>query len=45
MLNDTKAISARILEGRTYVQVREIADLLGLKLVYNNESKITKLYK
>ncbi|WGT38108.1 N-acetylmuramoyl-L-alanine amidase [Lysinibacillus sp. 1 U-2021] len=45
MLNDTKTIPAVIIDGRTYVQVREIADLLGLKLVYNNESKTTKLYE
>lgn len=45
MLNDSKSIPAIIENGRTYVQVREIAELLGLKLVYNNESKITKLYE
>lgn len=45
MLNDAKMIPAKIVDGRTYVQVREIADLLNLKLVYNNESKITKLYE
>jgi len=45
MLNDSKSIPAIIKDDRTYVQVREIADLLGLKLVYNNESKITKLYE
>ena len=45
MLNDTKTIPAVIIDGRTHVQVRELADLLGLKLVYNNESKITKLYE
>lgn len=45
MLNDEKVIPAIIKEGRTYVQVREIADLLGLKIVYNNISKITKLYE
>lgn len=45
MLNDTKTIPAMIVDGRTYVQVRELADLLGLNLVYNNESKITKLYE
>lgn len=45
MLNDTKSIPAVIIDGRTYVQVRELADLLGLNLVYNNESKITKLYE
>lgn len=44
MLNDTKTIPAVIIDGRTHVQVRELADLLGLKLVYNNESKTTKLY-
>ncbi|MFE8697995.1 N-acetylmuramoyl-L-alanine amidase [Cytobacillus sp. FJAT-53684] len=44
MLNDNKSIPAFIKDGRTYVQVREIADLLGLKIVYNNESKTTKLY-
>lgn len=38
MLNDTKTIPAVIIDGRTHVQVRELADLLGLKLVYNNES-------
>lgn len=45
MLNDDKTIPAVIIDGRTHVQVRELADLLGLKLVYNNESKITKLYE
>lgn len=45
MLNDTKSIPAVIIDGRTHVQVRELADLLGLKIVYNNESKITKLYE
>ncbi|WP_313150788.1 N-acetylmuramoyl-L-alanine amidase [Lysinibacillus capsici] len=45
MLNDAKMIPAIIKDDRTYVQVREIADLLGLKLVYNNESKTTKLYE
>ncbi|MEA0552977.1 N-acetylmuramoyl-L-alanine amidase [Lysinibacillus irui] len=45
MLNDAKMIPAKIVDGRTYVQVREIADLLNLKLVYNAESKITKLYE
>ncbi|MEQ6855315.1 N-acetylmuramoyl-L-alanine amidase [Lysinibacillus capsici] len=45
MLNDTKTIPAVIIEGRTHVQVRELAELLGLKLVYNNESKTTKLYE
>lgn len=45
MFNDCKSISAIIKDGRTYVQVRDLADLLGLKLVYNNESKITKLYE
>jgi len=45
MLNDTKTIPAVIIDGRTHVQVRELANLLGLKLVYNNESKTTKLYE
>lgn len=45
IFNDCKTIPAIIKDDRTYVQVREIADLLGLKLVYNNESKTTKLYK
>ncbi|WP_312130567.1 N-acetylmuramoyl-L-alanine amidase [Lysinibacillus capsici] len=45
MLNDTKTIPAVIIDGRTHVQVRELAELLGLKLVYNNESKTTKLYE
>lgn len=45
MFNDTKTIPAVIIDGRTHVQVRDIADLLNLKLVYNNESKITKLYE
>ena len=45
MLNDAKSIPAIIQDGRTYVQVRELAELLGLKLVYNNESKTTKLYE
>lgn len=45
MLNDTKTIPAVIIDGRTHVQVRELAELLGLKLVYNNESKIIKLYQ
>lgn len=45
IFNDCKTIPAIIKDNRTYVQVREIADLLGLKLVYNNESKTTKLYE
>ncbi|MFL1998489.1 N-acetylmuramoyl-L-alanine amidase [Lysinibacillus irui] len=45
MLNDAKSIPAVIIDGRTHVQVRELAELLGLKLVYSNESKITKLYE
>lgn len=45
MLNDAKTIPAVIIDGRTHVQVRDLAELLGLKLVYNNESKITKLYE
>ncbi|MDP1392035.1 N-acetylmuramoyl-L-alanine amidase [Lysinibacillus capsici] len=45
MLNDDKTIPAVIIDGRTHVQVRELANLLGLKLVYNNESKTTKLYE
>lgn len=45
IFNDCKTIPAIIKDDRTYVQVREIADLLGLKLVYNNESKTTKLYE
>lgn len=45
MLNDTKTIPAVIIDGRTHVQVRELAELLGLKLVYNNESKTAKLYE
>lgn len=45
MLNDTKTIPAVIIDGKTHVQVRDLAELLGLKLVYNNESKITKLYE
>ncbi|MGR7908428.1 N-acetylmuramoyl-L-alanine amidase [Lysinibacillus capsici] len=45
MLNDTKTIPAMIVDGRTYVQVRELANLLNLKLVYNDESKTTKLYE
>lgn len=44
IFNDTKTISAIIKDGRTYVQVRDIADLLGLKIVYNNDTKTTKLY-
>jgi len=45
MLNDVKMIPAKIIDGRTYVQVREIADLLNLKLIYNDESKTIKLYE
>lgn len=45
MLNDTKTIPAIINDGRTYVQIRDIANLLNLKVVYNNESKTTKLYE
>ncbi|QSB10426.1 N-acetylmuramoyl-L-alanine amidase [Lysinibacillus fusiformis] len=45
IFNDCKTIPAIIKDNRTYVQVREIAGLLGLKLVYNNESKTTKLYE
>lgn len=44
MLNDNKSVPAIIIDGRTYVQIRELSELLGLKLVYNNESKTTKLY-
>ncbi|WP_336634890.1 peptidoglycan recognition family protein [Lysinibacillus fusiformis] len=45
MFNDAKTIPAVIIDGRTHVQVRDLAELLGLKLVFNNESKITKLYE
>ncbi len=45
MLNDAKTIPAVITNSRTHVQVRELAGLLGLKIVYNNESKITKFYE
>lgn len=45
MLNDAKTISAVIIDGRTYAPVRDLADLLNLKLIYNNESKTTKLYE
>lgn len=45
MLNDDKTIPAVIINGRTHVQVRELAELLGLKIVYNDESKTTKLYE
>ncbi|MFA1738422.1 N-acetylmuramoyl-L-alanine amidase [Lysinibacillus fusiformis] len=45
MLNDATIIPAMIVDGRTYVQVRDFADLLNLKLVYNNDSKTTKLYE
>ncbi|MGE7794973.1 peptidoglycan recognition protein family protein [Lysinibacillus fusiformis] len=45
MLNDAKTIPAVIIDGRTHVQVRDLAELLGLKLVYNDESKIAKLYE
>lgn len=45
MLNDNKTIPAIIKDDRTYVQVRDIAELLELKIVYNDESKITKLYE
>lgn len=45
LLNDDKTIPAVIIDGRTHVQVRDLAELLGLKLVYNNESKTTKLYE
>ncbi len=45
MLNDANTIPTVIINGRTHVQVRELAGLLGLKIVYNNESKITKLYE
>ena|GEM_PF-2673667 len=44
MINDTKTIPAVIIDGRIHVQVRDFAELLGLKVVYNNESEITKLY-
>lgn len=44
MLNDDKTIPAVIIDGKMHVPVRDIADLLGLNLVYNNESKIAKLY-
>lgn len=45
MFNDAKTIPAVIIDGRTYAPVRELADLLKLKLVYNNDSKTTKLYE
>ncbi|MBD8521097.1 N-acetylmuramoyl-L-alanine amidase [Lysinibacillus fusiformis] len=45
MINDAKTIPAVIIDGRTHVQVRDLAELLGLKLVYNNESKTTKFTK
>ncbi len=44
MLNDAKTIPALIIDGRTHVKVLDLGELLGLKLVYNNESKVTKLY-
>ncbi|KAB2337753.1 N-acetylmuramoyl-L-alanine amidase [Cytobacillus depressus] len=44
LFNDSNPIPAIIKDGRTYVQVREFAELLGLKVIYNNESKTTKLY-
>lgn len=44
ILNDVKTIPAVIIDGKMHVPVRDIADLLGLNLVYNNESKIAKLY-
>lgn len=44
MLNDNKSIPAIIKVGRTYVRVREIAELLELKIVYESKSKTTKLY-
>lgn len=45
ILNDNKTIPAIIKDDRTYVQVRDIAELLGLTIIYNNESKTTKLYE
>ncbi|WP_431810795.1 N-acetylmuramoyl-L-alanine amidase [Lysinibacillus capsici] len=45
MLNDVKTVNALIIDGKMHVPVRDIADLLGLNLVYNNESKIAKLYE
>ncbi|MCM0624041.1 hypothetical protein M5J14_05825 [Lysinibacillus sp. OL1_EC] len=45
MLNDAKMIPAKIVDGRTYVQVREIADMLNLKLVYNDDSKKNKIVR
>lgn len=45
ILNDVKTIPAVIIDGKMHVPVRDIADLLGLNLVYNNESKIAKLYE
>lgn len=44
MFNDTQTIPAMIKDGRTYVQVRGIAELLGLRIIYDNERKTTKLY-
>lgn len=43
-LNEGKPIPAMIMDGRAYVQVREIAELLGLKIIYVHEDKTTKLY-
>lgn len=45
VLLNNKAIPAIIKDGRTYVQVREIAAILGLNMVYDNKNKTTKLYK
>lgn len=45
MFNDVKTIPTVIIDGKMHVPVRDIADLLGLNLVYNNESKIAKLYE
>ncbi|MFJ7698888.1 peptidoglycan recognition family protein [Lysinibacillus fusiformis] len=39
MLNDAKTIPAVIIDGRTHVQVRELAELLGLKLLITTRVK------
>jgi len=40
-----KTISAGILEGKTYVELRTLAELLGLKVTWDNDTKTVSLSK
>ena len=40
-----KTLSAGILEGKTYVELRTLAELLGLKVIWDNNTKTVILSK